>query len=114
MDNALAIWNISFLQGKLPAWIKLPQSVALPFGSFEAVLEDVQNLTIKQHLTDFMAEEHVNSSVIQAAVMDLHVPNGLQNRLEAAFAAEGERALFWSPTSVALPIQTSEVGREDN
>ena len=28
-----------FAQGKLPGWIRLPGSVALPFGSFEAALK---------------------------------------------------------------------------
>jgi len=35
--------NISGLQGKLPDWIHLPTSVALPFGAFETVLADPLN-----------------------------------------------------------------------
>ena len=32
--------NIANLRGKLPSWIRLPTSVALPFGVFEKVLEE--------------------------------------------------------------------------
>ena len=35
--------NIAGLRGKLPDWINLPTSVALPFGSFDAVLKDPIN-----------------------------------------------------------------------
>ena len=35
--------NIAGLRGKLPEWINLPTSVALPFGSFDAVLQDPMN-----------------------------------------------------------------------
>ncbi|KAF6166769.1 hypothetical protein GIB67_005645 [Kingdonia uniflora] len=35
--------NIQFLRGKIPAWIKIPTSVALPFGVFEAVLSADMN-----------------------------------------------------------------------
>lgn len=35
--------NISYLRGKVPSWIGLPTSVALPFGVFEKVLADDLN-----------------------------------------------------------------------
>lgn len=38
--------NIAYLKGKLPSWIGIPTSVALPFGVFEKVLSDSRNQVI--------------------------------------------------------------------
>lgn len=38
--------NIAYLKGKLPSWIGIPTSVALPFGVFEKVLSDNRNQVI--------------------------------------------------------------------
>ncbi|XP_028072763.1 alpha-glucan water dikinase, chloroplastic-like isoform X1 [Camellia sinensis] len=35
--------NIGYLKGKLPSWVGIPTSVALPFGVFEKVLSDGLN-----------------------------------------------------------------------
>ncbi|MBA0772792.1 hypothetical protein Gotri_008114, partial [Gossypium trilobum] len=35
--------NISYLKGKVPSWVGIPTSVALPFGVFEKVLADKLN-----------------------------------------------------------------------
>jgi hypothetical protein len=35
--------NISYLKGKVPSWVGIPTSVALPFGVFEHVLSDKSN-----------------------------------------------------------------------
>lgn len=32
--------NISYLKGKVPSWVGIPTSVALPFGVFEKVLSE--------------------------------------------------------------------------
>jgi len=42
--------NLANLRGKLPEWIRLPPSVALPFGCFEAVLEHSENKEIAKEL----------------------------------------------------------------
>jgi alpha-glucan,water dikinase len=39
--------NIANLRGKLPSWIRLPTSVALPFGVFEKVLAETINKVSK-------------------------------------------------------------------
>lgn len=51
--------NISYLKGKVPSWIGIPTSVALPFGVFEKVLSDNINQdvannvnTLKRNLAD--------------------------------------------------------------
>ncbi|KAG6426428.1 hypothetical protein SASPL_110651 [Salvia splendens] len=38
--------NIAHLKGKVPSWVNIPTSVALPFGTFEAVLSDKSNQDI--------------------------------------------------------------------
>ncbi len=41
--------NLRHLEGKLPPWIHLPSSVALPFGVFEKVLAQESNKETAQH-----------------------------------------------------------------
>ena len=42
--------NLAALRGKLPEWINLPPSVAVPFSTFEAVLDAPQNSDVKASL----------------------------------------------------------------
>lgn len=42
--------NLARLRGKLPEWILVPRSVALPFGTFEAVLADPVNAEVAAEL----------------------------------------------------------------
>lgn len=51
--------NIGYLKGKVPSWIGIPTSVAIPFGVFEHVLSDESNkvphiisyILIRYHVT---------------------------------------------------------------
>ncbi|KAK9830544.1 hypothetical protein WJX72_012386 [[Myrmecia] bisecta] len=84
--------NTAKLQGKLPAWIHLPPSVAIPFGTFEAVLEDGANTAVAEQLrrlTSSDAGSVDQLSACRAAVRKLHAPQALQAGLEAAFAEQG-------------------------
>jgi hypothetical protein len=42
--------NLAKLRERLPEWILVPRSVALPFGTFEAVLADPVNAAVAQQL----------------------------------------------------------------
>ncbi|XVF85026.1 hypothetical protein PTKIN_Ptkin17bG0085500 [Pterospermum kingtungense] len=42
--------NISYLKGKVPSWVGIPTSVALPFGVFEKVLADKANKEVNEKL----------------------------------------------------------------
>ncbi|KAK9276289.1 hypothetical protein L1049_005820 [Liquidambar formosana] len=42
--------NISYLKGKVPSWVGIPTSVALPFGVFEKVLSDNSNKAVAEKL----------------------------------------------------------------
>ena len=35
--------NIAYLKGKVPSWVGIPTSVAIPFGTFEKILSDETN-----------------------------------------------------------------------
>lgn len=48
--------NIAILREIIPEWIKLPSSVTVPFGSFEAVLDLKENKEIKQSISGFLKE----------------------------------------------------------
>ncbi|KAJ7534983.1 hypothetical protein O6H91_12G013500 [Diphasiastrum complanatum] len=43
--------NIANLKGKLPSWIRLPTSVALPFGVFESVLSENINKDVASEIS---------------------------------------------------------------
>ncbi|PIA61801.1 hypothetical protein AQUCO_00200059v1 [Aquilegia coerulea] len=68
--------NISYLKGKVPSWVGIPTSVALPFGVFEKVLSDDSNqkvaatlLSLKRKLGegDFNALGEIRQTVLQLA-----------------------------------------------
>ncbi|MCL7029689.1 hypothetical protein MKW94_003641, partial [Papaver nudicaule] len=42
--------NISYLKGKVPSWVGIPTSIALPFGVFEEVLSDSSNKEVADKL----------------------------------------------------------------
>ncbi|KAK8914101.1 hypothetical protein KSP39_PZI023890 [Platanthera zijinensis] len=42
--------NLSYLKGKVPSWIGIPTSVALPFGVFEKVLSDNINKDVAENI----------------------------------------------------------------
>jgi hypothetical protein len=79
------------VQGKLPEWIKLPASVALPFGTFEEVMEDPINQescqSIKAQLQK--AVDQQEGSSVKAAIMKLQAPPQLLEQLQAALDSEG-------------------------
>ncbi|KAF5755016.1 putative alpha-glucan, water dikinase [Helianthus annuus] len=49
--------NIAYLKGKVPSWVVIPTSVALPFGSFEKVLSD--------EFSQFDALEEIRKTVLE-------------------------------------------------
>ncbi|XWS22628.1 hypothetical protein CRYUN_Cryun29cG0052500 [Craigia yunnanensis] len=66
--------NISYLKGKVPSWVGIPTSVALPFGVFEKVLADKVNKEVDEKLQilkkrlgggDFGALEEIRHAVLQ-------------------------------------------------
>ncbi|KAL4638999.1 hypothetical protein ACB092_03G186300 [Castanea dentata] len=68
--------NISYLKGKVPSWVGIPTSVALPFGVFEKVLSDNSNQAVAEKLKilkkklgegEFSALREIRKTVLQLA-----------------------------------------------
>lgn len=48
--------NLARLRGTLPEWIQVPASVAVPFGTFERVLEAEANKAVAAKLSSLLSE----------------------------------------------------------
>ncbi|XVE85121.1 hypothetical protein DITRI_Ditri17bG0066500 [Diplodiscus trichospermus] len=67
--------NISYLKGKVPSWVGIPTSVALPFGVFEKVLSEKINKEVDKKLQilkkklggDFGALGEIRQTVLHLA-----------------------------------------------
>ncbi|XP_006841018.2 alpha-glucan water dikinase, chloroplastic isoform X1 [Amborella trichopoda] len=66
--------NISYLKGKVPSWVGLPTSVALPFGVFEKVLSEDSNKNVAEKIEvlkkrlqggEFSALHDIRETVLQ-------------------------------------------------
>ncbi|KAI7742011.1 hypothetical protein M8C21_024078, partial [Ambrosia artemisiifolia] len=66
--------NIAYLKGKVPSWVGIPTSVALPFGTFEKVLSDELNQGVSGKLQilkeklaagDFNVLEEIRKTVLE-------------------------------------------------
>ena len=79
----------------------LPCSAALPFGAFEAVLQQPQNAAAAaavQKLTDVQQPSPDQLKQLRDAVLDLQADARLQDELKAAFQQSGQH--MW-PTSIS-------------
>ncbi|CAA7037335.1 unnamed protein product [Microthlaspi erraticum] len=77
--------NIKFLRERVPSWIKIPTSVALPFGTFEIALSDDSNKDVARKI--FALKDSLNRGdmtklkAIQEAVLQMTAPTALRNEL---------------------------------
>ncbi|XP_065623943.1 alpha-glucan water dikinase, chloroplastic [Quercus suber] len=85
--------NISYLKGKVPSWVGIPTSVALPFGVFEKVLSDNSNQAVAEKLKilkkklgegEFSALREIRKTVLQLAA-----PPQLVQELKTKMQASG-------------------------
>jgi alpha-glucan,water dikinase len=89
--------NLQRLVGRLPDWIHIPASVALPFGVCERVLEDPRNRAVTEEYRAATASlrgaerEAVPSllALLRDAIVRLHSPSDVEQALRAAMAAAG-------------------------
>ncbi|GBG63702.1 hypothetical protein CBR_g39013 [Chara braunii] len=85
--------NIVGLRGKLPSWIKLPNSVALPFGVFEKVLSDKINKDVAKEIEALSKELHAGDlsklKEIRKAVLGLKPPQELVTELREKMISSG-------------------------
>eukprot|EP00930_Biecheleria_cincta_P034548 TRINITY_DN23868_c0_g1_i1.p1 TRINITY_DN23868_c0_g1~~TRINITY_DN23868_c0_g1_i1.p1 ORF type:complete len:1400 (+),score=215.37 TRINITY_DN23868_c0_g1_i1:240-4439(+) len=88
--------NLNGLRGQLPDWIKLPASVAIPFGSFDSVVADAENTRLREQLQAHLALLRTKSDTvdktldaIRSSVQQLRPPVAFVTELRVAFEAEG-------------------------
>ncbi|KAG6759002.1 hypothetical protein POTOM_035466 [Populus tomentosa] len=84
--------NISYLKGKLPSWIGIPTSVALPFGVFEKVLSEDSNQEVAnklQLLKKNLGEELSALREIRQTVLQLTAPPQLVQELKTKMQSSG-------------------------
>ncbi|BBN15240.1 alpha-glucan, water dikinase [Marchantia polymorpha subsp. ruderalis] len=78
--------NIAHLRGKLPSWIKLPTSVALPFGSFEKVLAESINQDVAKDIAiltkEIDAGDFHKLKDVRETVLRLQAPPALVEELK--------------------------------
>ncbi|MEW6382192.1 MAG: PEP/pyruvate-binding domain-containing protein [bacterium] len=77
--------NLKRLPGKVPDWISLPSSIALPYGVFEKVLDDERNIEVSGHYRQLSSridgeEEKADRTLLdelQRAILALNAPDEL-------------------------------------
>ncbi|PKA56704.1 Alpha-glucan water dikinase, chloroplastic [Apostasia shenzhenica] len=85
--------NIAYLKGKVPSWIGIPISVALPFGVFEKVLSDNLNKNVEDSfcvLKKGLAKGDYNAlAEIRRVVLQLACPSQLRKELKEKMQKSG-------------------------
>ncbi|MGE5238076.1 MAG: phosphohistidine-like domain-containing protein [Chloroflexota bacterium] len=97
--------HLKELNGKLPPWIRLPLSVAIPFGVFEKTLAYKTNITAARRYKDLIgrldSEDHLATlGDLRSAIHGLEVPPELLKSLvavmeSAGFQPLGDAAEMW-------------------
>lgn len=85
--------NLIRLKGRLPEWVRLPASCALPFGVFEKVLSMERNRKTAERCRELLERIEGNPPEVLAEVrrtlMDLELPEELMTALEGVMAGAG-------------------------
>jgi len=86
--------HLAQLRGKLPDWIRLPASAALPFGTFQKVLDRQAGRHIRRRYERLSAQvdespDHLDE--LRKAIMDLEVPDDFSAAIGEAAAEAGIR-----------------------
>lgn len=85
--------NISYLKGKVPSWVGIPTSVALPFGVFEEVLSHSSNKVVAGKLETLkkkLGEGDVGTlGEIRKTVLELSAPSELVQELKSTMKSSG-------------------------
>ncbi|HYB21924.1 MAG TPA: PEP/pyruvate-binding domain-containing protein, partial [Thermodesulfobacteriota bacterium] len=85
--------NLQGLKGRLPDWVYLPDSVALPFGVFEAVLREGQNRWAADRYAELSARVDEKPAdilpVLRDTILALGAPNTLVSSLRRTMEESG-------------------------
>ncbi|KAK3278362.1 alpha-glucan water dikinase [Cymbomonas tetramitiformis] len=83
--------NVAELVGRLPEDIYLPTCTALPFGTFEAVLDDPINAVVKSNLDGLVPYLTVdNLAIARAVAKSVQPPRALMKELQQVMTAAGQ------------------------
>ncbi|XP_021284061.1 alpha-glucan water dikinase 2 isoform X3 [Herrania umbratica] len=79
--------NIKFLRGRVPSWIRIPMSVAIPFGAFETVVSEDINKDIGNKITFLRKLVHGGDvsklQEIKGAILQMSAPLSLTTELKS-------------------------------
>ncbi|CAK9158146.1 unnamed protein product [Ilex paraguariensis] len=85
--------NIAYLKGKVPSWVGIPTSVALPFGVFEKVLSHHLNQVVAERLQFLKNKlgggEFSVLGEIRKTVLELAAPPQLVEELKSKMQSSG-------------------------
>uniref|UniRef100_A0A0E0PYA1 alpha-glucan, water dikinase n=1 Tax=Oryza rufipogon TaxID=4529 RepID=A0A0E0PYA1_ORYRU len=85
--------NVAYLKGKVPSWVGVPTSVAIPFGTFEKVLSDEINKEVAQTiqmLKGKLAQDDFSAlGKIRKTVLNLTAPTQLIKELKEKMLGSG-------------------------
>ncbi|XP_010248573.1 PREDICTED: alpha-glucan water dikinase, chloroplastic isoform X2 [Nelumbo nucifera] len=84
--------NIAYLKGKVPPWVGIPTSIALPFGVFEKVLTDDSNKVVADTLQTLKKRLGGDFSIlgeIRKTVLQLSAPPQLVQELKNKMKSSG-------------------------
>jgi alpha-glucan,water dikinase len=91
--------NLIGLRGKLPDWIRLPTSLALPFRAFEGVLEDDSNRELRAQVEALLATVERDPTTVlsgvRALLLQMKAPVALRASLQEAWQRAGLAAVSW-------------------
>ncbi|KAF8404738.1 hypothetical protein HHK36_009627 [Tetracentron sinense] len=78
--------NIQFLRGRIPSWINIPTSVALPFGVFEIIMSEDLNKDLANKVSSFGRLVHGGDlsklRAIQETILQIKAPAQLVYELK--------------------------------
>ena len=86
-------WHLRELSSRLPDWVHLPRSVALPFGTFDLVMADPVNRTVAGRYQELVAglgpDPEPRLAEIRACLLDVQLPEKLRQELRRAMDSVG-------------------------
>ena len=98
--------NLNILLGNLPDWMKLPMSMAVPFGGFEATLAAAENLefvSVYESLLELVREKpEENLPKLRDVIRRLHVPAGFKEEFDGVWNECGFADIGWEEIWLAL------------
>ncbi|KAG8075969.1 hypothetical protein GUJ93_ZPchr0006g42774 [Zizania palustris] len=86
--------NVAYLKGKVPSWVGVPTSVAIPFGTFEKVLSDgINKQEVAQNIEMLkrkLAQDDFSAlGEIRETVLNLTAPTQLIKELKEKMVSSG-------------------------